>query len=292
LRRTLPSAIEVTTLAAEGLWPVRLDPAELDQLVMNLALNASDAMPNGGHLTIELENQRLDHGSGSLTAGDYAVMRVTDTGTGIDASDLQHIFEPFFTTKSSEKGTGLGLATCYAVAQQAGGDIRVMSRIGKGTTFTVWLPRSAEEPRPLQATHDPRTLLGSETVLVAEDDPAVMSAVTHALERHGYTVLQAPNGEAALRLVKSDRFQVDLVLTDTVMPQMTGPELASHLGVSHPSLKVLFMTGYADENAMKRLAPQAEAAFLLKPFLPHELVRRVREVLDASAAPQSRRNPS
>ncbi len=279
LRRTFPANIEVVILLEEQPWNIRIDPGRLDQLLMNLALNARDAMPTGGRLTIEIENATLSRPTALLSAGDYTKVSVADTGVGIAEADMVHVFEPFFTTKESGKGTGLGLATCYSIVHQAGGDIRVSSQLGRGTTFEVWLPRSRERASPLppRESETLESLGGSETILVVEDEPAVLAVVCRVLEKAGYSVVSAPNGEVALRAI--DTGPVALVLTDTVMPQMSGPELAERLSVSHPSLPVLFMTGYADDRAMRDHVLSPGADVLLKPFLPRQLLRLVRQML-------------
>jgi CheY-like chemotaxis protein len=258
-----------------------MDPSQFAQLVMNLALNARDAMPAGGTLAIELENERLSEPSGSLRAGDYVRLRVSDTGVGMAPHVLSHIFEPFFTTKPIGKGTGVGLATCHAIARRAGGDIQVLSEAGRGSIFTIRLPRAAQAEHPgapaLRPSHA-STLSGSESILVVEDDPAVRMAAVLTLEKHGYRVVQAHNGDEALRLVDRDS-SIALVLTDVVMPQLSGPELAAHLAKTHPALRVLFMSGYAEDSMLRR-ENFPHAAILSKPFLPRDLAAKVRQVLD------------
>jgi PAS domain S-box-containing protein len=282
LRRTLREDIEIVVLPREDLWPVWMDRGQLEQLLMNLALNARDAMPKGGKLSIEMENETLHEADGVLPSGDYVRLRVSDTGVGMPRDVLAHLFEPFFTTKPMGRGTGLGLATCYAIARRAGGDVRAASTPGVGSTFTILLPRAEQaiDAACAPVASDPATLRGAETILVVEDDPAVLGAATLVLRRQGYGVLQAQDGEAALRLVEAERGRIALVLTDVVMPRMSGPELVERLAKSHPELRVLFMTGYADERAMRHHV-LANAPVLSKPFLPLDLARRVREVLDA-----------
>jgi CheY-like chemotaxis protein len=280
LRRTIPSSIEVEVRLDADLWPVLIDPGRFDQLSMNLALNAVDAMPEGGRLTMQVQNRIVNEPTGLLPAGDYVALSVCDTGVGIAEPDLTHVFEPFFTTKREGKGSGLGLATCYSIAREAKGDVQVSSNLGKGSVFEVLLPRCQEADHGAQSVPHPRSavLSGHETILVVEDEPAVLSTITRMLERHGYTVVQAANGVAALHILETT--SVALVLTDTVMPHMGGLDLAGHLASSHPSLRVLFMTGYADENSLKseQLPPASE--IMLKPFATEDLIRKVREVLD------------
>jgi CheY-like chemotaxis protein len=281
LRRTLGESIEISVLSSEELWPVWIDQSQLQQLLMNLALNARDAMPVGGKLAFQLQNETLPEALGALAAGDYVQLRVSDTGIGMAPDVLSHVFEPFFTTKPVGKGTGVGLATCHAIAQRAGGDIRVLSEPGRGATFSIWLPRAAQTRRPAAApprAPDAGLLAGSETVLIVEDDPAVRAAAALALEKHGYRVLQAHNGDAAQRVIERHP-SIALVLTDVVMPQMSGPELAAQLAKTHPELPVLFMSGYAEASVLSR-EMLARAAIISKPFLPHDLARKVRQVLD------------
>jgi CheY-like chemotaxis protein len=282
LRRALSASIEIVVLAAEGLWPVWMDRGQLEQLLMNLALNARDAMPNGGKLTFETLNETLREPSGVLSAGDYVKLSVTDTGTGIAPGALAHVFEPFFTTKRPGQGTGLGLATCYAIVRRVGGEIQVMSEPGAGTTFVIRLPRTEQDGSAARTSSglDPAKLTGTETILVVEDDSAVLGATTLALQKYGYRVLQTQSGEAACRVLDRDDGSVALVLTDIVMPCMNGPELAERLAKTHPGLPVLLMSGYADERAMNHNVLLG-ASVLSKPFLPQDLARRVREVLDA-----------
>jgi PAS domain S-box-containing protein len=281
LRRTFSEQIEIAVLCKEELWPVWMDPSQFEQLVLNLALNARDAMPGGGTLGIELQNERLSEPLGSLPAGDYVRLRVSDTGVGMAPHVLSHVFEPFFTTKPMGKGTGFGLATCHAIARRAGGDIQVLSEAGRGSIFTIRLPRAAPSekpgapaPRPLDAL----TLCGSESILVAEDEPAVRTAAVRTLEKHGYRVLQAQNGDEAQRLVDRDS-SIALVLTDVVMPQLSGPELAARLAKTHPELPVLFMSGYAEDSMLRR-ENFPRSAMISKPFLPRDLAAKVRQVLD------------
>jgi PAS domain S-box-containing protein len=284
LRRTFSENIEIAVLPKEDLWPVWMDRSQLDQLLMNLALNARDAMPAGGRLAIELENESLPEASGALPPGDYVRLRVSDTGIGMASDAVGHVFEPFFTTKPVGKGTGLGLATCHAIARRAGGDIRVSSEPGRGSVFSIWLPRAT--PGDTRAEPDApgpevKRLAGTETILVVEDEPAVRATTTRALEQHGYRVLQAYNGDDAQRIVERNQ-NIALVLTDVVMPQMNGPELAAHLAKTHPQLPVLFMSGYADDSVLTR-DMVSHAAVISKPFLPRELARKVRQVLDDRA---------
>jgi two-component system, cell cycle sensor histidine kinase and response regulator CckA len=284
LRRTLPANIEIQAMNQQDLWPVTVDPHRAEQILMNLAINARDAMPAGGKFTIAVENIALAEPSVQLAVGDYVSMRVTDTGCGIAAEDLTRIFDPFYTTKGAEKGTGLGLTTCYGIIRQSNGDITVQSEVGVGTTFTILLPRAHKAVvavRESQARSG-AGLKGTETIVMVEDDAAVLRSTSRILRDAGYTVLEAANGVAA-RAVIARQDKVDLVLTDVMMPIMGGTELAGHLAKDRPGLKIMFMTGYADELAINE---GTERHVVFKPFLSSVLLGKVREVLgpgDAAA---------
>jgi signal transduction histidine kinase len=282
LRRTLPTNIEVSVASREGAWPVFIDPRELEQALMNLVLNARDAMPNGGRLNIKVENVTVDRAREGLRPGPYVSLSVSDTGWGILPENLERIFEPFFTTKEIGKGTGLGLSICYGIARQSGGDIRVQSTLGVGTTFTLMLPRAVGVPERRTADHEaPETLEGTETILVVEDNPSVLRSTARILSKRGYKVLEASNGDQALRLIQQHGRAVDLVLTDVMMPHMTGTELAERLDVSHPNLKVIFTSGYTDEALGDDNVLDTDRAVLFKPYPPRELLTRIRRELDA-----------
>ncbi len=286
LQRTFPASCEIVAITPEGIAPVLVDAGQVEQLLMNLAVNARDAMPSGGRFTIELENVALDRATQSLSAGQYVAMRCTDTGEGIAPDLVKRIFEPFFTTKEPGKGTGLGLATCYGIARQAGGDIMVESQIGSGTTFTVLFPRCAAVPAETPATRRPAERLdGTETILVVEDNPAVLQSTSRILKQHGYSVITASNGEQALRVIEQKRRSVDLVLTDVVMPQMTGIELVERLDILHPELNVLFTSGYSDAALGRDSMIDFDRPILYKPYPPRELLRKIREVLDLAQHP-------
>ncbi len=290
LRRTLPANIEIVTLSPDEVWPVLADKGLLEQVLMNLAVNARDAMPSGGRFEVAIENRRIqegcDHG---LPAGDYVAARVSDSGTGIAPEHLERIFDPFFTTKERGRGTGLGLSMCYGIIAQAGGLLTVESKLGSGTSFQILLPRT-ERPAPLAGPVDDTAehLKGKETVLIVEDDQAVMRATVAALKKGGYVTLTAANGDEARRLLQKHGEQVDLVLSDVVMPQLGGPELAELLGKEKSSIPVIFMTGYSDypvttESGDHRIARHRA---IMKPFRPSELLIIVREVLDEGKGPK------
>ena len=277
LRRTLPENIDAVILPTEDIWPVTIDPGQLSQVILNLAVNARDAMAGGGRIEIALSNQHREKATRDLPAGDYAVLKVTDNGTGIEPDHLEQIFQPFFTTKDQGKGTGLGLPTCRGIVRQAKGDIIVNSEVGRGTSFSVLLPRSTDSPDLLHQERNVALLQGSETILVVEDDPAVSRMTAKILSGGGYTVLTASNGEEAVRLAGRYDAPIHLLLSDVVMPQMGGPELAERLGTERPGTRILMMSGYDDDNLARAGNTHA---MLSKPFLPHELLSRVRQLLD------------
>ena len=289
LRRLIGADIELVTLPAAGLEPVKVDPGQIEQVLMNLAVNARDAMPHGGKLTIETANVTLDaehirqHRDASL--GRHVMLVVSDTGMGMSEEVQEHIFEPFFTTKEVGKGTGLGLATCYGIVQQSGGHMEVCSEPGQGTSFKVYLPVT-EEPFEAQPERDDSSILtlGKETVLLAEDEPLVRSMAATVLRDRGYVVLEAAHGEEALRMVQKHGGEgIELLLTDVVMPQMGGPELAEQLNLIHPHIKVLFTSGYTGDYLSQLNTLNAGTEFLAKPYLPDALAIKVREVLDRQA---------
>jgi CheY-like chemotaxis protein len=265
---------------------VRADPSQIEQVLANLVVNARDAMPEGGRLTIETANVDLDaayvQDHLGATPGPYAMLAVTDTGTGMDATVRAHLFEPFFTTKEVGKGTGLGLATVYGIVKQSGGHISVYTEVGQGSSFKVYLPR-VERPitPPAAPTSRPGITRGSETVLVVEDDPAVLALSCRALEAEGYTILSASDGAAALRIVERHGGAIHLVLTDVVMPGMSGRELAEQMSVRRAGIRILYMSGYPGDAAVHHGALARGSAFLQKPFAPDALARKVRETLDA-----------
>jgi CheY-like chemotaxis protein len=264
-----------------------VDPGQLEQVIMNLAVNARDAMPNGGQLTVETANVDLDETymqAHPLAApGRYVMLAVTDTGTGMDAATQARIFEPFFTTKEVGKGTGLGLATVQGIVQQSGGFIWVYSEPNHGTCFKIYLPR-VDEPVSEVATVAGDSLMGTETVLVVEDVEAVRAVTRRMLERYGYRVLEAADGEAAIRLAANAAEHIHLLLTDVVMPNVSGRDLAEVFAKTYPDSKVLFMSGYTDDAIVRHGTLQEGIAYLQKPFTPDSLASKVRKVLDATVA--------
>jgi PAS domain S-box-containing protein len=286
LRRLLGEDVLLATALASDVGRVRADPGQLEQVIVNLAVNSRDAMPGGGRLTIETSNVDLDAAYAAehrtVVPGRFVVIAVSDTGSGMSADTQSHMFEPFFTTKEVGKGTGLGLATAYGIVKQSGGSIWVYSELGHGTTIKVYLPRVDEPPEPLPAPAitDPASLRGSETILVVEDEPAVRSVARQVLARQGYTVLEAPDGQTALTMIAAGGPRVDLVLTDVVMPGMSGRALADQLARRCPGLRVLFMSGYTDDAIVRHGMLEPGLAYLQKPFRPDALAQKVREVLN------------
>ncbi len=285
LERLIGEDVELRVELDPDTGTVLADPSQLDQVVMNLAANARDAMPVGGTLTIAAGNVNLDAASADeldhLPPGDYVRVTVSDTGVGMSAEVRERIFEPFFTTKELHRGTGLGLATVYGVIKQNSGSVVCHSRLGEGASFVIHLPRlavaavSAAPPKPRA---EPRS--GHETILLVEDEAPVRRLVRRALERHGYRVEEAAGGEEAVRRVADEGLEFDLVVTDVVMPRLSGPEMVDLLRAGRPALKAVFMSGYAESAVVRRGVIPAGTAFLQKPFDSEELLAKVREVLD------------
>jgi len=273
------------SLSQESL-AVNIDPGQLEQVIVNLATNARDAMPAGGQLSFETSKLTLSEDTqgevGSLRAGQYAVLAVADTGEGIDPKIKGQIFDPFFTTKEQGRGTGLGLATVYGIVKQSGGETMVLSTPGWGTVFRVFLPLSDRLPEPDERRGPTEDLVeeGHETILVAEDEPAVLSLAEQILSQHGYTVYTAIDGQAALELVEEQGLEFDMLLTDVVMPRMDGAELAHELRAQRPGLKVLFMSGYSNNALQPRGVLADDINLLSKPYTASTMLKRVRQVLD------------
>jgi CheY-like chemotaxis protein len=287
LRRLIGEHIELVIVLGEGPVHVRADRGQLEQVIMNLAVNARDAMAEGGVLTVEVAT--VDRGpeaeGGPAEAGRFVTIAVTDTGCGMDDATAARIFEPFFTTKEQGKGTGLGLSTVYGIVEQSGGSITVDSAPGRGTRFTVTLPRLEERVLPDGAEASaPGGARGSETVLLVEDEPSVRAVAREALETHGYRVIEAQHGAEALAVACAHPGALELLITDMVMPQMGGRELAERLRRLRPGIRVLFMSGYTDDVIVRRGISEATSAFVQKPFAMSAFTRKVRETLDALPA--------
>src|SRR5213596_3193080 len=285
LRRLIGENIQLTTEPASELDTVCADPGQLEQVIVNLVVNARDAMPQGGRLTIATAN--VDVAERALSAmavppGRYVVLRVTDTGTGMDAATLEWAFEPFFTTKPRGKGSGLGLATVYGIVRQSGGHVDVESTPGAGTTFRIYLPRVTAEAEAGVEDAAAAPARGAETVLVVEDDERVRALARKVLEQAGYRVLVAAGGKEALAAAEGHDGPIDVLMTDVVMPEMSGRTLTRRLAQRHPGLKVLYMSGYSDEDIAQHGVFEAGIPFLKKPFTPSLLTQKLREVLDRS----------
>jgi PAS domain S-box-containing protein len=286
LRRLIGEDIRLVTRLDPALGAVRADAGQVEQVVMNLAVNARDAMENGGTLTIETRNfevpvSRRVPERDAMAPGRYVQIRVSDTGVGMDAETKRHIFEPFFTTREKGKGTGLGLATVYGIVKQSGGFIWVDSEPGRGAVFTLDLPQVDQRVESAESPVDGRAdRIGTETVLVVEDEPQVRTVACEALRSHGYKVLEAPDADVALRVARGSGKTIDLLLTDVVMPGLSGKQLADILAAERPGLRMLFMSGYTDDALSPHgvLAPGVH--YLQKPFSPEVLAQKVREVLD------------
>jgi two-component system, cell cycle sensor histidine kinase and response regulator CckA len=285
-RHLLGEDKRLVTRLGSGLGATRVDRAQVEQILMNLVVNARDAMPQGGTLVIETRNVQLDEAwvaahPGSST-GPHITLSVNDTGVGMDAETQRHIFEPFFTTKEFGRNTGLGLATVYGIVKQSGGYITVESMVGKGSTFRIFLPRVEEKaPKAEAVASEAAPARGRETILLVEDEDVVRELAREALQEGGYTVLEARHpGEALLVAEGRGEDGLDLLLTDVVMPHMSGPQLAQRLREHRPDLRVLFMSGYTDDAALRHGVLRSEVFFLQKPFTPEVLARKVRETLD------------
>jgi CheY-like chemotaxis protein len=295
IRRVIGEDITLVTDLADGLAPVTADPGTVDQVILNLAVNARDAMPRGGTLTIKTRDVTVDLAAAAnqpgLRPGRYALLTVADTGHGMDAQTKARIFEPFFTTKEIGKGTGLGLATVYGIVTAHGGHVDVQSTVGRGTVFRVFWPRAAGPVKPgSDHSLDLAARGGTETILLVEDEDAVRGLAKTVLDSYGYTVIEARDGVEAEQIGRRGKEYLHLMLTDVVMPGISGLELAARLAPLRPKMRVLFMSGYADDVIVRRGGRLDEgAAFLQKPFTAEVLARQVREVLDGIPEPAAAR---
>lgn len=293
MERLIGEDIELTAVLDRHLSDVKADPGQIEQVIMNLVINARDAMPQGGHIVIETtdifpgQDNDSPH-SASLPSGDYVCLSIRDTGCGMDSETASRIFEPFFTTKGEGKGTGLGLSTAYGIISQSGGSIEVESEIGKGTAFSIYLPALAKErskkEEPARSVPAPSS---PGTILLVEDEDMVRTLLYTILKAEGYTVLEAGSGPEAIELSEHYGAPIQLMVTDVVMPQMSGRELVERLSHSRPDLKVLYISGHTDDAIFKHGVMTEEMNFLQKPFLPEELIRKVREMLVRQSSEQS-----
>lgn len=291
-RRLISENVEIVARPAPKLGAIKADPGQIEQVLLNLLINARDAMPHGGTLTLETANVELDQAyadeHAGVRPGPYVMLAVSDTGIGMDADTQAHIFEPFFTTKEMGKGSGMGLATVYGVVQQSGGHVSVYSEPGRGSTFKVYLPRTGEvaEPLPASPVQQP-AMQGKETILVAEDDRQVLDLAVAILRACGYHVLELENANDAEQVCQQHDGEIDLLLTDVVMREVSGPDLARRVQKVRPDIKVLFMSGYTDSAIVHQGVLDPEIAFLAKPFTPSTLAGRVRQVLDEEVRARS-----
>jgi two-component system cell cycle sensor histidine kinase/response regulator CckA len=286
LKRLIGEDIELAATTHPNLDLINADPGQIQQIIMNLAVNARDAMPQGGKLTIEISNAEFDEdyvrGHPQVKAGSYVMLAISDNGAGMDPVTQAHIFEPFFTTKGRGKGTGLGLSTVYGIVKQSNGFIWVYSETGRGTTFKIYFPRAEQKTTPAAAESKPEHgSRGSETVLVAEDEEAVRALACRILRGGGYEVLEAADGIEAVRISEEHSGEIKLVLTDVIMPGMGGKDLIARLRTARPNIKALYVSGYTDNSIVHHGMLESGVAFLQKPFTSDRLARKIREVLDS-----------
>jgi len=293
LKRLLGEKVELVPVHGRDLWPVKADVSQVEQVIVNLAVNARDAMPNGGKLTVRTANVTAEEAKTlpykPLPPADYVMVEVSDTGTGIPKEIIEKIFEPFFTTKETGKGTGLGLSTVYGIVKQTNGYIFVDSTIGKGTSFRIYLPRhipvagEAAEAAPVETkvAKPPADLTGHGTILLVEDEEGLRGLNARGLSSRGYKVLEAGNGVEAIAVIESHDGAVDLVVSDVVMPEMDGPTLAAQLRERNPNLKIIFVSGYAEDAFEKNLPDDVKFNFLPKPFTLKQLVAAVKDTMAA-----------
>jgi two-component system cell cycle sensor histidine kinase/response regulator CckA len=286
LQRLIGEDIALVSILKPDLGQIKADPGQIEQVLLNLIVNARDAMPRGGKITIETSNTELDQSYARnhvyVVPGPYVMLAVSDTGTGIDAATQKRIFEPFFTTKEVGKGTGLGLSTAYGIVKQSSGYIWVYSEVGKGTAFKVYLPRiDHANERETATAYSQEAPRGHETILLVEDEKQLRELAKHILEENGYTVIVAENGVDGLRICQGFSGFIDLLIADVVMPLMSGRELAEKLIRLRPQMKVLYISGYTDDSVVRHGVLEHHASFLQKPFTSVSLAHKVRNVLDS-----------
>jgi len=280
LTRLVGEDITLEVKLEHGLWNVKMDPIQVDQILINLAANARDAMPHGGAIQIQTFNHHVTEGAAEATAlkaGDYACLSFCDNGYGMDDETLSRIFEPFFTTKEKAQGTGLGLSTVYGIVHQGGGEIAVRSELGQGTSFALYIPRTLERVSPEESPPEAEPAPGSETILFVEDEPSLRSVLAGYMRERGYQLYEA--GDALEAMAIARKHAIDLLLTDIVMPGTSGPELAAELVATRPQMRVIFMSGYAEHAALQDALLLPSALFLEKPFRLSALIRKINQAL-------------
>jgi CheY-like chemotaxis protein len=289
LKRLFETTIDIRLQPAPDLWAVRADATQIEQVLLNLALNARDAMQDGGVLTFSTENAVIEYGDGAsdqeyiMVPGDYVLLRVRDTGIGMDADTQRRVFEPFFTTKEAGKGTGLGLATAYGIVKQSGGYIKLVTARGKGAEFQIYLPRTDGAVADKVAAPPRRNGAATRaTVLVVEDEAAVRQALERVLEAEGYTVLTAANGAEALETFDKRKDEIELLITDIVMPAMSGRALAEQCRALRKSLKVIYVTGYTRDSLLSQQTFEDSTQFIEKPFTREGVLARIADVLSSA----------